>query len=143
MGEIIQLGSENLVDMFGNSLQLGDLVNCYTGWQLYGTSPAIKVRKLVPQFYENLPPSYGFGVLGMPGLTGTTQKKTILITTAYFGILEVGKPQPGETVVVSGAAGAVGSIVVTLDLSDKFTSRSKLQKSKVAKSLPLLDLKIN
>ncbi len=46
------------------------------------------------------PYSYALGVLGMPG------------RTAYFGLYEAGKPKAGETVVVSGAAGAVGSIVV-------------------------------
>ena len=43
--------------------------------------------------------STALGVLGMPGMT------------AYFGLLEIGKPKPGETVFVSGAAGAVGSLV--------------------------------
>jgi hypothetical protein len=46
------------------------------------------------------PISYHLGILGMPG------------RTAYFGLLEVGKPKEGETCVISGAAGAVGSIVV-------------------------------
>ncbi len=45
------------------------------------------------------PPSYFLGILGMTGLT------------AYFGLMHIGKPQPGETVVVSGAAGAVGMVV--------------------------------
>ena len=45
------------------------------------------------------PPSYYLGILGMPGLT------------AYFGLMHVGKPKAGETVVVSGAAGAVGIVV--------------------------------
>jgi prostaglandin reductase 1 len=48
---------------------------------------------------KGLPLSYLLGILGMPG------------STAYFGFLEICKPQPGEVVVVSGAAGAVGSIV--------------------------------
>ena len=56
--------------MFGNELKIGDNVNCYTGWQLYGVIPAAKVRNLQPEFYEGLPLSYGFGILGMPGLTG-------------------------------------------------------------------------
>lgn len=45
------------------------------------------------------PPTTALSVLGMPGLT------------AYFGLLEIGQPQQGETVVISGAAGAVGSLV--------------------------------
>ena len=48
---------------------------------------------------ELAPITTAIGVLGMPGLT------------AYFGLLEIGQPKEGETVVVSGAAGAVGSVV--------------------------------
>ena len=56
-------------------------------------------RELERSIRHLAPISTALGILGMPGLT------------AYFGLLEIGKPQPGETVVVSGAAGAVGSIV--------------------------------
>lgn len=45
------------------------------------------------------PPSYYLGILGMPGLT------------AYFGLMDIGKPKAGETLVVSGATGAVGVVV--------------------------------
>ena len=73
----------------------GDIVEGMFGWQQYAVSDGAGVRKVDP----NLAPiSAALGVLGMPGLS------------AYFGLLEIGKPQPGETVVVSGAAGAVGSI---------------------------------
>ncbi len=75
------------------------MVGSYTGWQLYATAPASSVRKLTwdPQV---APHSWALGVLGMPG------------RTAYFGFLDAGRPQASETVLVSGAAGAVGSIVV-------------------------------
>ncbi|KAJ8959356.1 hypothetical protein NQ318_022042 [Aromia moschata] len=53
---------------------------------------------LLPDFGD-LPISYGLGILGMPG------------NTAYFGFLEICDPQPGKTVIVTGAAGAVGSVV--------------------------------
>src|SRR5699024_2079581 len=56
----------------------------------------IDIREIDPHV---APISTHLGVLGMPGLT------------AYFGLLNIGKPQPGETVVVSGASGAVGSTV--------------------------------
>ena len=68
----------------------------YGGWQEYALSDGKEVRKLDPALG---PLSYALGVLGMPGLT------------AYAGLLDVGRPRPGETVVVSAASGAVGSVV--------------------------------
>ncbi|HXG66078.1 MAG TPA: NADP-dependent oxidoreductase [Blastocatellia bacterium] len=74
----------------------GDYVEGFFGWQEYAVSNGKGVRKLDP----NLAPiSTALGVLGMPGMT------------AYFGLLDICHPQPGETVVVSGAAGAVGMLV--------------------------------
>jgi NADPH-dependent curcumin reductase CurA len=74
----------------------GDVVDIYMGWQEYAISNGRGLRKLDPTI---APVSTGLGVLGMTGLT------------AYFGLLDVCDPKPGQTVVVSGAAGAVGSIV--------------------------------
>jgi NADPH-dependent curcumin reductase len=74
----------------------GDLVVGYDGWQAYGVSKGAGVRKLDP---KEAPISTALGVLGMPGMT------------AYVGLLDIGRPQPGETVVVSAASGAVGSAV--------------------------------
>jgi NADPH-dependent curcumin reductase CurA len=73
----------------------GDAVEAYTGWQRYAVTPAKGLRKL----HRSLPLSTALGVCGMPGLT------------AYFGLLDVCQPKAGETLVVSGAAGAVGSCV--------------------------------
>jgi leukotriene B4 12-hydroxydehydrogenase/15-oxo-prostaglandin 13-reductase len=77
-------------------LQPGDFVVGYWGWQDHAVAPAAGLQKLDPQL---APVSTALGVLGMPGMT------------AYFGFLEICHPKPGETVVVSGAAGAVGSLV--------------------------------
>jgi NADPH:quinone reductase len=75
----------------------GDVVESITfGWQQYAMSNGKGARKVDTRL---APVSTALGVLGMTGLT------------AYFGLLEVGRPKPGETVVVSGAAGAVGSLV--------------------------------
>jgi hypothetical protein len=74
----------------------GDLVAGYDGWQGYGLSKGVGVRKLHP---AQAPISTALGVLGMPGMT------------AYVGLLDIGRPKPGETVVVSAASGAVGSAV--------------------------------
>jgi NADPH-dependent curcumin reductase CurA len=74
----------------------GDLVVGQLGWQEYAIARAGSVRR-VPEFLD--PPTLALHVLGTTGFT------------AYFGLLDVGRPKPGDTVVVSGAAGAVGQIV--------------------------------
>ena len=78
------------------NFEVGDIVNANIGWQEYGATAADELRKIDPTI---APISTGAGILGMPGLT------------AYFGLLEVGQLQARETVFVSGAAGAVGSVV--------------------------------
>ena len=75
---------------------VGDAVGGNFGVQQYAISDAKGLRKVDTRF---APLTTYLGVLGMPGMT------------AYFGLLDIGKPQPGETVVVSGAAGAVGAVV--------------------------------
>jgi NADPH-dependent curcumin reductase len=74
----------------------GDTVAGYDGWQEYGVSDGRELRVLDP---AAAPVTTALGVLGMPGMT------------AYVGLLDIGQPQPGETVVVSAASGAVGSVV--------------------------------
>jgi NADPH-dependent curcumin reductase CurA len=76
--------------------QVGDIVEDRLGWQEYAIAPGPALRKVDPSL---APISTANGVLGMPGMT------------AYFGLLDVGRPRPGETVVVSAASGAVGQIV--------------------------------
>ncbi len=75
---------------------IGDGVLGYTAWQRFDTCHANDLRKLDP---EMAPVSTALGVLGMPG------------RTAWFGLMEAGRPRPGETLLVSAAAGAVGSLV--------------------------------
>jgi NADPH-dependent curcumin reductase len=74
----------------------GDYVVGGSGWQLYSAVPGKGLFKLDP---AEAPLSTALGVLGMPGLT------------AYVGLSEIGRPQKGETVVVSAASGAVGGVV--------------------------------
>jgi len=78
------------------NLKVGDYVMDRLSWQEELVVPAAGLQKVDEKI---APLSYYLGILGMPGLT------------AYFGLLDIGKPQPGETVVVSGAAGAVGLVV--------------------------------
>jgi hypothetical protein len=74
----------------------GDIVEGMFGWQQYAVTDGKGLRRIDP---NAAPISTALGVLGMPGLT------------AYFGLLEVCRPKPGEVVLVSGGAGAVGSVV--------------------------------
>ena len=73
----------------------GDLALANTGWQEYAVALPSELTKLDPGMPQ---PSYALGVFGMPGFT------------AYSALLDIGKPQVGETVVVTAATGAVGSV---------------------------------
>ncbi|WP_437875481.1 NADP-dependent oxidoreductase [Sorangium sp. So ce513] len=77
-------------------LSPGDVVEGRTGWQAYAITDGSGLRKVDPALG---PVSTALGVLGMPGMT------------AYTGLLNLGQPKPGETVVVAAASGAVGSVV--------------------------------
>jgi NADPH-dependent curcumin reductase CurA len=74
----------------------GDIVVGRTGWQTFALSDGNGLQKVDP---KTAPTQTALGVLGMPGMT------------AYCGLLEIGKPTAGETVVVAAASGAVGSVV--------------------------------
>jgi NADPH-dependent curcumin reductase CurA len=76
--------------------QPGDVVLSYSGWQTHDVAKAAQLTKLNPDI---APVSTALGVLGMPGFT------------AYTGLLTIGQPKPGETVVVAAATGPVGSAV--------------------------------
>ncbi|WP_226037855.1 NADP-dependent oxidoreductase [Aquibacillus saliphilus] len=85
-----------VVDSNSTLFKQGDIVNGNLNWAEYNVANEKKLQKVDPTI---APITTRLGVLGLTGLT------------AYFGLLDIGKPQVGETVVVSGAAGAVGSIV--------------------------------
>ena len=76
-------------------IPVGTIVTCESGWQTYAIHPATSVRLLRPRTAL----THHMSVLGVTGLT------------AYCGLLEVGRPTAGETVVVSAAAGATGNVV--------------------------------
>jgi len=85
-----------VVESKSDAYDVGDLVTGNGTWAGYSLLDADNASLVDPSIADL--PAY-LGVLGMPG------------RTAYFGLLEVGEPKPGDTVVVSGAAGAVGSVV--------------------------------
>jgi len=95
-GLMVGSGVAQVVESKNPHFAAGDIVDTYMGWQEYAISDGKGMRKLDPSI---APVSTALGVLGMPGMT------------AYFGLLDVCEPKPGETVLVSGAAGAVGTLV--------------------------------
>ena len=88
VGEVVESNDPNF--------KAGDKVLTPLGWQLYGIASA---KELTKSDAKLAPASCYLGILGMPGIT------------AWFGLLEIGQPKPGNTVVVSAASGAVGSVV--------------------------------
>jgi len=85
-----------VVDSRNPRLSVGDKVLTQLGWQSHGVANGADVTKVDAR---HVPASYYLGVLGMPGFT------------AWFGLFEIGQPKAGETIVVSAASGAVGSVV--------------------------------
>ena len=96
-GELMVGGTvSEVVESKHPSFKAGDFVQGYDGWQTHAVSKGAGVRTLDS---AQAPVSTALGVLGMPGMT------------AYVGLLDIGQPKPGETVVVSAASGAVGAVV--------------------------------
>ena len=102
LGEVMASGSAGeVVESNHPDYATGDLVSGAFGWQNYAVSDGSAFGGLVAPL--KIPPGVDIPTaLSLFGITGLT---------AYFGLLEVGQPKSGETVLVSGAAGAVGSIV--------------------------------
>ena len=97
VGQVIVGGTvSEVLESRHPGLARGDFVMGYDGWRSHAVAKGGAVRKLDP---KQAPISTALGVLGMPGMT------------AYVGLLDIGQPKPGETVVVSAASGAVGSAV--------------------------------
>lgn len=88
VGEVVKSNHESYTN--------GDIVLGNLGWQDYSAANGKHLTKIDP---NSAPVTTALGILGMPGMT------------AYFGLLDIGQPAKGETVFVSGAAGAVGSVV--------------------------------
>src|SRR5712675_966986 len=97
LGEVMT--GESVCEVIGSDqagYAVGDIVLAHTGWRTHAASASAALRKLNPAV---APITTGLGVLGMPGFT------------AYAGLNLIGKPKPGETVVVAAASGPVGSLV--------------------------------
>ena len=97
IGDVMVGGTVSRVEVSRHGdFKAGELVLGYTGWQDYALSDG---KGLTSISLEEQHPSHALGVLGMPGFT------------AYMGLLDIGRPVAGETVVVAAASGAVGSVV--------------------------------
>jgi NADPH-dependent curcumin reductase CurA len=89
-------GIAEVTDSGNTPFSKGDLVYGFFPWQEYAALPFEKLNKIPTA--QSIPATAYLGVLGLTGLT------------AYFGMLDIGQPKEGESVVISGAAGAVGSV---------------------------------
>jgi NADPH-dependent curcumin reductase CurA len=97
VGEVMVGGTvAEVIESRNPKLARGDLVLGSAGWQEYQISDGATLRKLDT---SRVPASAYLGCVGMPGIT------------AWYGLTRLGQPKPGETVVISAAAGAVGSVV--------------------------------
>ena len=97
IGDVIMGGTVcEVVESRADELPVGTTVLSYSGWRTHAIADANAVRRLDS---SAAPVSTALGVLGMPGFT------------AYAGLLEIGRPKAGETVVVAAATGPVGSAV--------------------------------
>lgn len=97
LGKVILGGAVGEVILSqADEFQVGDIVVGNLGWQTHAVAKANQLKKVDEQL---APITTALGILGMTGLT------------AYFGLLDIGQPKAEETVVVSGAAGAVGTVV--------------------------------
>jgi NADPH-dependent curcumin reductase CurA len=102
VGDVIDGGAVGRVAASHDArFEVGDWVLSRLGWREGGIVAADRVRKVDP---EAAPPSTALGVLGMPGFT------------AWIGLVDIGAVQEGETIYVSGAAGAVGSAAAQMAL---------------------------
>lgn len=95
VGEVVA----RIVESRSDKYQVDDLVTCYAGWQEYSVFPDTADMVYRIQEKPGVPLQAYLGVAGMPGRTG------------YCGLMYVGKPRAGETVVVSAASGPVGTVV--------------------------------
>lgn len=101
-GEVMQAFSlAEVIESKADNIKKGDIVSGATGWSQYSIQYAKAVRVVEP-LPNNLPITHYLGALGMTGLT------------AYSGLIEVAKATKNDVVVVSGAAGATGSMVVQI-----------------------------
>jgi NADPH-dependent curcumin reductase len=97
LGEVMKADTVNrVVESKHPGFKVGEIVDGYTHWQTFSVSDGAGLHRVDPAI---APISTALGVLGMPGLT------------AYTGLLNIGKPRPGETLAVAAATGPVGSLV--------------------------------
>ncbi|KAK9408082.1 prostaglandin reductase 1 [Crotalus adamanteus] len=97
----IMIGSQvaRILESRNLSFPVGTFVVATAGWTTHFISNGKDLSPLPSDWPEKLPRSLALGTIGMPGLT------------AYFGLLEICRPKPGQTVLINSAAGAVGSVV--------------------------------
>ena len=96
LGQVMRgRGIGRVIESCSDDFEIGDIAHGYLGWQEYAALPSSDLKKLPDDEYARL----HLGPLGSSG------------KAAYFGLFEAGQPSSGDSVIISGAAGAVGSMV--------------------------------
>jgi hypothetical protein len=99
IGEVMRAGSVGqVIDSRDSNFKSGDIVQGSFGWQEYATVNSSSGIMPIQKVPEGIPPTSALSIYGITGLT------------AFFGMVDIGKPVEGDTVLVSGAAGATGSV---------------------------------
>jgi NADPH-dependent curcumin reductase CurA len=99
IGEVMRAGSVGqVIDSRDSKFKSGDIVQGSFGWQEYATVNSSSGIMPIQKVPEGIPPTSALSIYGITGLT------------AFFGMVDIGKPVEGDTVLVSGAAGATGSV---------------------------------
>lgn len=100
IGEVMRaVGVGEVIESLNTEYSVGDRVQGAFGWQDYAVADGRDKRFPVSKIASDIPITYPLHIYGLTGMT------------AYFGLTEIGKPQEGDTLVISGAAGATGSVV--------------------------------
>lgn len=103
IGDVIHgRGVAEVVETQHPDYQVGDFVHGQIGWQTYKVSEVTEQEKIIKMSRRDVPAFYGLSALGMTGYS------------AYCGFVSRGQPKAGEAVLVSGAAGGVGSLVIQI-----------------------------
>ena len=103
IGDVIHgRGVARVVESRNGRFQVGDIVHGQIGWQMYRITDAPPEDRFYRFTATDLPVHLALGALGMTGFS------------AYCGFVDVGQPQPGQSVLISGAAGGVGHLVVQI-----------------------------
>ena len=125
IGEIMRASSVGqIIESKDNNFSIGDLVMGTFGWQEYAAIDSSFGLLPIQKLPQGIPPTSALSIYGITGLT------------AFFGMIDIGKPKEGDTVLVSGAAGATGSVAGQIARPERWAKNDKLDAKITTLDLP-------